>query len=74
MLYENDNYIAILSTKKSFFEVFRFYKTIFFTKAYENFLFDSAVGPLISEICMRRTPLFMLLLPMVADLLCPTLK
>ena len=37
MLYENDNYIAIFTTKKCFCEVFHFYKTNLFTKAYENF-------------------------------------
>ena len=44
MLYENENNIAIFTTKKCFYEVFHFYKTIFFTKAYEKFSCASAAG------------------------------
>ena len=55
MLCENYNYIALFTTKKCFYEVFYFYKTIIFTKAYENFSIASDVCPLISGIYMSRT-------------------
>ena len=55
MLYKNDNYIAIFTKKiNAFIKCFIFTK-LFFTKAYENFSFASAVGPLISGIYMNRT-------------------
>ena len=55
MLYENDNYITIFTKKKCFYGVFHFDKTMFFSKAYENLLCASAVGPLMSGIYMGRT-------------------
>ena len=48
-LYSNSYY------KKGFYEVFHFYKTFFFTKAYEHFSCASAVGLLISGIYIGRT-------------------
>ena len=55
MLYENENYIAIFTTTKKNLWSVSFFKNIFFTKAYENFSFASAVGPLILGIYMSRT-------------------
>ena len=52
MLYGNDNYIAIFTTKKCFYEVFHFYKTIFFTIGYENFSF--AIISIFDTICLWK--------------------